>query len=440
MSASRIASVFALALVGACSSSGDDKTTSTTDAGTAAAAMPCEVSDVLVANCQKCHSDPPVNAAPMPLVSLANLAARAKSDPSKTVAEMMKVRINQTGSSAMPPPSSGQMPKADLDRLNAWLDKGAPGGPTATCGDGGVPKEKVGPEYLSCPESERVSFVAHGDGGAKFTVPADAGNLNECFYFKAPFEAGAQATAFAPILDDKRVVHHWILFETGTPQVEGSFGGCKMPLDARFITGWAPGGGNNELPADVGLLLPGKERWLILQLHYWNVAGYTDAKDASGVALCVAKTPRKNSAAISTLGSLAIDVPAKTMGTTVTGMCTPDITEPVTILSASPHMHGRGRALKTEVLRGGDPSKSEIVVDEKAFDFNAQGSHRLPTPLVVQPGDKLKTTCIYDNPGSLPAYFGEKTEDEMCFDFVLAYPATGLANVAGKSARRCIDK
>jgi hypothetical protein len=38
------------------------------------------------------------------------------------------------------------------------------------------------------------------------------------------------------------------------------------------------------------------------------------------------------------------------------------------------------------------------------------------------------------------SYFGEKTEDEMCFNFVLAYPETGLVNAGGKAARRCIDK
>lgn len=437
----RTLSFLALALVAACSSSRDDKTTADAGGDTSSnvAALPCDVSDALVANCQKCHSNPPSFGAPMPLVTLADVKAKAKSDPSKTVAELMKVRINETGSRVMPP-SGNTMPKTDLDKLNAWLDGGAPASTTAACGDSGVPTEKVGPDYLPCPASERTTFLAHGEGGAKFDVPADAGNLYECFYFKAPFEAGAQATAFAPVIDDKRVVHHWILFETGTPQVEGAFGKCKMPLDAAFITGWAPGAGNNVLPSDVGLKLPAKDRWLILQLHYWNVAGYTDAKDSSGVSLCVTPTPRKNTAVISTLGTLSIDIPAKTMGVTTSGTCTPNLTAPATILSASPHMHGRGRALKTEILRGGDPTKSEIVVDETNFDFNAQGSHTLPTPLLVNPGDKLKTTCVYDNPTSTPAYFGEKTEDEMCFDFVLSYPENGLVNTAGATARRCVDK
>lgn len=422
-----------LSLVAACSSSGDaGGSSAVVDAGaTASGTLPCEIAELLQANCQECHGASPSYAAPMSLTSLADVRAKA---------ERIKLRVNATDRTVMPP-SGKTMSKADRDRLVAWLDQGAPAATSSVaCNDAGTPGSKVGPEYLPCPASEQVTFKAHGAGGAKYNVAPDSGNLNECFTFKSPFEAGTQATAFAPIIDDERVVHHWILFETGTPQVEGGVGPCKMPLDATFLTGWAPGGGNNEMPADVGMRLPGKDRWLILQLHYWNVKGYTDANDASGVAMCLAKTPRPNTAVISTLGTLGLDIPAKTAGVTATGMCTPATTVPVTILSAAPHMHGLGRKLKTEVFRGGDPAKSEIVVDEQNFDFNAQGSFVLPKPLVVQPGDKLKTTCVYDNTSSAAVYFGEKTEDEMCFDFVLAYPDVGLANAAGKVTRRCIDR
>lgn len=425
-----------LAAVAACSSSGDPAPASSTSA---VASLPCDVAAILDESCTSCHASPPKFGAPMPLVTPADFQAKAKSDPSKTVAELVRLRMNDATN---PMPASGMLPKAKLDVVNAWLDQGAPKGAEASCGDAGAGPSgpKAGPEHLPCPESERVTFLAHGGDAPKFHVPADAGNLNECFYFKSPFEPGAQATSFAPVIDDARVVHHWILFETATPQAEGTFGKCKMPLDATFLTGWAPGAGNRDMPADVGMKLPGKEKWLILQLHYWNVAGYSDANDASGVSMCVTNTPRKNAAVISTLGSLAIDVPAKAMGVEVSGTCTPELTEPVYILASAPHMHGRGRSLKTELLRAGDPATSESVVQVDAFDFNAQGSYPTPAPLEVRPGDKLKTTCVYDNPGNTPAYFGERTEDEMCFNFVLVYPETGLVNAGGKSARRCIDK
>lgn len=38
------------------------------------------------------------------------------------------------------------------------------------------------------------------------------------------------------------------------------------------------------------------------------------------------------------------------------------------------------------------------------------------------PGDAIRTTCTFDNPYDFPVLFGEGTEDEMCFNFVMAYP------------------
>jgi hypothetical protein len=429
--------LFAALFIVACSSSSNETTTTPDTGTTASGALPCEVDAILAKNCRSCHGEQPKFGAPMPLTNDAQLHAPAVTDKSKSVFQMVKARINDA---TRPMPPGGLLPANELSTVNAWLDKGAPKGDAPTCNNTGPTTPKEGPDLLPCPASERAQFTAHAGGSTeKFAVPQDAGNLQQCFYFKSPFEAGSVATAFAPIIDDTRVVHHWILFETATPQAEGTTGLCKMPLDATFITGWAPGGTNRVMPPDVGMKLPGKEKWLILQLHYWNVAGYSDSKDASGVSLCVEKTPRKYTAAISTLGTLGIGIPAKAMNVEASGTCTPTLTEPVFILSSAPHMHQRGRVLKTEIWRGGDPTKVETVVSVDNFDFNAQKTYALEKPIQVNPGDKLKTTCIYDNPGSSAAYFGEKTEDEMCFNFVFAYPETGLFNAGGAAARRCID-
>jgi hypothetical protein len=41
-------------------------------------------------------------------------------------------------------------------------------------------------------------------------------------------------------------------------------------------------------------------------------------------------------------------------------------------------------------------------------------------------------------PPAATVYFGERTEDEMCFNFVLAWPAGALADDFGATSRRCI--
>jgi hypothetical protein len=45
------------------------------------------------------------------------------------------------------------------------------------------------------------------------------------------------------------------------------------------------------------------------------------------------------------------------------------------------------------------------------------------TPAVIKKGDTLTTTCTF----ATPTPFGQGTNEEMCYNFVMAYPAGGLA-------------
>ncbi|MCA9651619.1 MAG: hypothetical protein H6712_17520 [Myxococcales bacterium] len=56
------------------------------------------------------------------------------------------------------------------------------------------------------------------------------------------------------------------------------------------------------------------------------------------------------------------------------------------------------------------------------YDFNNQAFYANDPPVQIMPGDAIRTTCTYDNPHDFPVHFGEATEDEMCFNFVMAYP------------------
>jgi hypothetical protein len=67
-----------------------------------------------------------------------------------------------------------------------------------------------------------------------------------------------------------------------------------------------------------------------------------------------------------------------------------------------------------------------VVTDVPVFDFESQRMYLNDQEVVVQPGDSLETTCWYDNPGGQNVGFGEGTSDEMCFNFVLAYPIDSL--------------
>jgi Copper type II ascorbate-dependent monooxygenase, C-terminal domain/Copper type II ascorbate-dependent monooxygenase, N-terminal domain len=389
--------------------------------------LPCDVDAALEAQCRQCHADPPRYGAPMPLETYEDMHAPAASDPSHRVFELMLARIHDD---VAPMPPSGELSEAEAAALDAWLASGAPRSdePSCSTGSGGPSDPPVGPEALPCEPSH--TFLTHAPGTTDpFQVPEQgADNLYQCFTFKSPFNGTSQGTAWAPIVGDERVLHHWILFRTSTPQEEGGVIPCNMPADATFMAGWAPGGQNFVLPDDVGLELARPDEWLILQVHYHNTAQHADARDASGVALCTTDQPRQHTAGIYTLGTVGIDIPPHAAEHEEVGECgsflTSFLPQPLTLIASFPHMHEHGRAFRTEILRGGDPTKVDTLVDVEHFTFDNQQFYPNDPPVTLNPGDAIRTTCVYDNTSNLPVYFGESTEEEMCFNFVMLYPIT----------------
>jgi hypothetical protein len=393
-----------------------------TDAGTNTGAngLPCDVDRVLETRCRSCHGPTPLFGAPMSLVNWADLHAPAKTDPSKPVLEMVALRI---ADSARPMPPTGDLSSADRAALEGWIAAGGP--EDTTCGNVN-PRPDAGQIELPCEPTHRITAHASNDPSRGFPVPSTAGNLYQCFTFRSPFDGRTEGTAWAPITDDARVLHHWILYRTATPQADQGVMPCQMPRDAVFVAGWAPGGTAFVMPEDTGLELPGPNDWMILQVHYHNAAGLTDANDASGVALCTTPTPRPRKAGIVTLGTVGINIPAGATGYETTHLCgqnaTARLPAPLRVLSSFPHMHQLGRALHTEILRGGNDGPAETLVDVQHFSFDDQKHYPHDPPKTVNPGDAVRTTCVYDNPNNFPVHAGERTEDEMCFNFVLVEP------------------
>ena len=391
--------------------------------------IPCDVQQALAAGCGLCHGPDPAFGAPMSLASFDDFMVPGPSDSTRPNYELVVERMTaETG--VMPP--NGEISDDDASAILDWIDAGLPREPEDRCDDlpGGT-DGGTGPEHLPC--EVRYALVAHADGSDQpFAVPAlGADDLHQCFAFRSPFPAGEQATAWAPIIDDQRVVRQWTLYrDSDGNYTDGAAFPCDPALqhNADFVAGWAPGGDNVVLPDDVGLDLGLPDDWYILQLHYDNTAHHPDVLDQSGVAFCSTPTPRENRAGVLTLGSMAINIPPGAQDHEVDGTCGPLSTlqwgQPLYLFGASPHMHELGRSLRTERRRL--LSNTEIVTDVPAFDFESQAWYAIEPEIVVLPGDTLHTTCVYDNPTDHSVIFGEGTSNERCFNFVLAYPIDAL--------------
>jgi hypothetical protein len=399
-------------------------------AGSAATSvgLPCDVQQVLAEKCQSCHAATPLFGAPMSLQSYADTQGPAHSNPSMPVWQMMRTRIHST-TAPMPPNGQQALTAADFMALDAWFSAGAPTS-TAACegkvsGDGGGSiNDGIGPQYLPCTPSHVLTAHANGSSSAKFPVPNPTSDAYVCFNFKSPFAAGEQATAFAPIVDDSRVIHHWILYGTTSPVTDGSVTtNCQSAtLTDTMVTGWAPGGQNQVMDPDIGLVLD--YPYFQLQIHY-NNSLYADGADASGIAFCTTDTPRENAAGIVTLGTMLFSIPANANDYAVNSTCSnlaSDGKTAMTVIGTSPHMHLLGTGFRTQHMRGSTDMGDLSNVPLGTWSFDAQKHYTISPRRQVMPGDVLKTSCYYDNPSSSTVSFGTRTKDEMCFDFVTVYP------------------
>jgi hypothetical protein len=422
--------------------------------------LPCDVRLVLSQHCQGCHQTPGQFGAPMPLLDYADLHAATPDDPSTPVYKTLHARVHDA-QSPMPPPPNPVLEADELKVLDAWVKKGAPpakaddqcslgeladAGPAAIYGALGQAPDDCDKFY---------EFHAHGDEStdSEFHLDAPAGNDQnryQCFYFTPPWGSDDVTLWMHSMIDNSKVLHHWILYGTDRAQhPSGSSAPCAaLETDAYFIAGWAPGGGDFQIPTNVEVDLPsGSNAGLILEVHYFNATGKA-ADDHTGVRVCTAKrNTRAHLAAVHFTGSEGICLePGQT--TTVTGMCEPRQDEgDIHIVGLWPHMHKLGRRMKVSVLRA--DGTTEIIHDD-AFDFNLQLYYPFAQDRwILHPGDHLQTDCIYTNDTNAPVHFGERTQDEMCYGFVMAWPAGALENdpkslsqaVGGpfQQERRCLN-
>jgi hypothetical protein len=333
------------------------------------------------------------------------------------------VRIRATDK---PMPADRSATEDEIKTLEAWIAAGGSGGANPTCtppggSDAGAADAggaDAGPVWPADCE-KRYKILAHAPGSTgPFMVPPGQ-EIHPQVIWDAPWgDEEVQAIGMVPITDNKKVLHHWILYEQG--------GGA-------FITGWAPGAEDAaKLPDDVGMYIAKGPQSLRLDMHYYNKEGTQAEPDASGVEICVVSKAkfRKHTASVfnnfASFGTIGLDglvmVPPNVTNHAITGVCNVTATQPVTLLTASPHAHTLARAMKFTATVGGQ----QVMMHDGPFVFEEQRSYALKQPVVLKTGDKVSTTCVFTNNTNRAITFGEDTGNEMCFNFAVYYPKGAL--------------
>jgi hypothetical protein len=342
-----------------------------------------------------------------------------------------------------------------MSTLDAWFAQAAPAGencPTVPPPPDAGPRYDGGlPDAPTDDGTECVEFRAHGQ-----QVPGDKSAFDSsmiflpgsefyaCFNFSSPWNKPMQGLQFSTIIDNTEMLHHWLFYESPLGVQDGSYSYCtgQHPGQA-LITGWAPGNDGLKLPPDVGLELAPSTGSYVLEVHYNNPAGKL-FQDRSGVRVCATSKFRPNTASITWAGTEKINIPAHSMGTAA-GNCMPlrtgiGATDLIHIFHSWPHMHKTGVHMTT--VNNRTAGGQEILTD-KPFNFSSQVGYDVD--FALQPGDSLFTTCSYDNTTTAGMVFGPSTTQEMCYDFLYAYPAHALDHpplggvITSGAANLCTD-
>jgi hypothetical protein len=279
-----------------------------------------------------------------------------------------------------------------------WVDAG---------GDAGSPQ--AADDGLKC-----YPMLAHnGD----FQTPYALGIAKDAytaFTFAAPWKETEYAVLFRPVIDNQKVIHHWLLFQDNEPATPGP-GVVENGThpNSTMMAAWLPGTEALDLRVgEIGLELPATTTYT-LEIHYNS--SDASAHDRSGVEVCTAPIKPKHIASYTWLGYEQLGVPAQEW----TGVCKPQATEPIHIFSIVPHMHLTGTHLKATINR--KEGSSEVFHDAD-FDFSYQRMYQVD--LTLMPGDTITTHCTYSEPKS----YGPGVHDEMCYIFTVAYPKGALSS------------
>jgi hypothetical protein len=396
----------------------------------AAGGVPCGVAAIISKNCTGCHQNPIKNAAPMPLMALADFQAAAKSDATKKVYQVIPGRLTPTDpQKRMPPPAVlDALPDTDKKTLNDWLSGGALGAATNACpitvteipgttnqgdceppGSGGAHTKCV--NYTDMADITCYKFLTHAQGNNDAPYSMAPGEQYYNFDFKAPW-TGTVYERMTRLANDpnSKVIHHWLLFQMTGPAVDGSIAlGNGTHGGANLVHAWGPGASPLYFDPDVGLPLSGDVGYE-LEAHMNNQTG-APGDDHSGAEVCVTSKVPAHPADLVWVGTDSI------AGTSATGSCTPTGPFPIHVIAAQPHMHKLGSNMKVTVNHSNGMSE---VVHDKVFSFDAQQYYVKNFQLMQ--GDTMTTECSYSG----FATFGTSTSNEMCYFFSVAWPAGAL--------------
>jgi hypothetical protein len=382
----------------------------------------CDVAPIVNARCLDCHSNPPRFGAPMPLVTYADTQADSAQYPGQKIYQRMASRVADPRL-PMPQPPNAPLTTDQIASIQAWSTGGAPQGDGASCPvpDGGFPD-------AGAPDSGYTDMPGCAPGDTMLPVVAPMTDIPqksdyyECFAQTVSLPSKRHAIKIDKVIDNAQVLHHVVLFRDTAKSSPAVDLGCGIKTTWQALYAWGPGAGPMIPPDDVGLPINDGDQ-LVIQIHYNNPTSVM-GKDSSGAYLCLTDQLRPKEAGVLAVGPFNFSLPPNCTQATLTSNCKNPLSSTFNVFTTWPHMHVRGRAMKTVLQHSG--SADLTVTDRPNYSFGSQFLES--ANFQFSGGDTLVQTCTWDTTGaSGPVKFGEATSDEMCFNFLYMWPAPPVA-------------
>ena len=390
-----------------------DGTTGTADTGVdAAVTYYRDIKPILDASCTQCHT--PGNIAPFSLLTY---------DEARPFAIVLADSVDDGTMPPWPPdnacrsyPHDRSLPEAQRQLLRAWAELGAPAGDPK---DAPPPPDAPADPIDYDIELELAPYS-----------PTIGPDEYRCFLIDWPKTEESFVTALDVIPGDRQLVHHVIAYALEPKDVDayraleasdpdpgylcygGPGGAGNSVWEIPWLGAWVPGSSGGAMPAGTGLRVqPGSV--IAVQMHYHGTAG--DKADQSRLRLRT--TPKVERQAVImpftnldwVLGSEKMDIPAGEPDavqsfeldmTGVVGFIFPNgpLTKdaPFVVHAAGLHQHTLGTTSTLEVVRGGGAG-NECLLDIPRWDFDWQGTYEFSEPVTVNPGDRIRVECHWDN-------------------------------------------
>jgi hypothetical protein len=336
-----------------------------------------DVAPILFNRCVSCHR--PGEVAPMSLLTYKDARPWARAIKSKVVSrEMPPWHADRSVNTFSNDPS---LSDREIATIAAWVDQGAPEGsardlpaPPAFAEGWTIPTPDV---VFSMPSAYEVPAVGTIDY-KNFIVPT---NFTEDNWIEA-----------AEIRPGTRSVVHHVIVYIQEPQRTAPVTQEERQIPAtggNFLVATAPGWPGMVLKPGQGKLVKAGSS-LRFQMHYTTNGVPTN--DQTVVGLRFARTPVKEKVVITGAVSADFLIPANAAHHEVKASF--EVPRDITLISAEPHMHLRGKDAKYTLVYPDGTSKP--LLDVK-YDFRWQLNYHFAEPLRVPKGSRIDVVAHFDN-------------------------------------------